>query len=225
MSLPAFQTALARMVTDPAFHRRIRSRRFGPLRRRLTAKERGRLEALASDRGVDVTATLVESFRLGKIVSLLPLTRQALGTGRLLREARAFWAAHPPTTFYFFEEALDFCAFLENRVRAGLRVPYLREVVRYERARLEQRRAIAERRAVADQHLRFRHDPVVLFRSLLAGERPHAVARLRRPLDVLLAADGTLRLASAATSRRGSAASATRRRPDGAASRRRRRSR
>src|SRR4029450_157614 len=100
MSLRTFQSVLARLATEPAFRDRVRSGEEVQLAAGLTPLEEARLRAAAGDPGLHVTATLVGSFRLAKILQLLPLTRQMLGDARLVQEARAFWRESPPRTFY-----------------------------------------------------------------------------------------------------------------------------
>jgi hypothetical protein len=78
----------------------------------LSDRERRRLVGIATDPGLEITATLIKSFRLGKILTLLPLTRTLIGNERLAREATRFWAARPPTTLYPLEEAVEFCDYL-----------------------------------------------------------------------------------------------------------------
>ncbi len=91
--------------------------------------ETERLLAAAADPGLDATRTIHKSFRLSKLLLVLPLTRSVLGPARFGREVAAFWAARPPVGFYYLDEALSFCDFLRARLRDGLRVAYLREVV------------------------------------------------------------------------------------------------
>ena len=78
--------------------------------------------------------SLFASFRLGKILQSLPLTRMLLGDRPLVREAQRFWRQRPPTRFYVAEEVLAFCDHLQQRVRPW---PGLGDVVAIERALLE----------------------------------------------------------------------------------------
>jgi hypothetical protein len=193
MSLQAFQAALARLVTDADFRQRLRSQGSEVLGSDLSPRERARLARLADDHGLDVTASLVTSFRLGKILALLPLTRVLLGDERLVRELRLFWAEHPPTSFYAVEESLAFCDHLQRRRRSNhLRAAYLDDVLAYERAVLELRkpRPIGER--PPPQFVRFRHDPARLLNSLGEGRRPRAVPKLACAFTGVLDEDGTI---------------------------------
>lgn len=193
MSLQAFQTALARLVTDAEFRQRARSEGEAIFDLELSQLERRRLAKLARDHGVEVTASLVTSYRLGKILALLPLTRVLLGDDRLVRELRLFWANHPPTSFYAADESLTFCEHLHRRSRAGrLRVTYLDEVVAYERAVLELRRPRPAGERPPPQRVCFQHDPARLLSRLGAGQRPRAVPERSCVVTGFVADDGTI---------------------------------
>jgi hypothetical protein len=172
MSQQAFQTALARLVTDRSFRNKARSEGEAIFDFDLTPLERRRLAHLAGDHGVEVTASLITSYRLGKILTLLPLTRVLLGDDRLTRELRLFWSDHPPTSFYAPEESLAFCDHLQRR---RLRVAYLEDVVAYERASLELRRPRPAGVVPPPQRVRFHHHPALLLTRLGAGRRPRAL--------------------------------------------------
>ncbi len=190
MSLAAFQSALARLVTDTCWREEVRTGGPSAAGEGLTERERRRLREAAGDPGLAVTATLVRSFRLAKIVTLLPLTRSLLGDTILAREVRRFWAEEPPRTFYALDEAQAFAADL---LRRRLRNPFVDEVVGFERAMLELRRARPGNRRPPAQTVRFRHDPRIVLGALAAGRLPPR--RLREHPCVLradLAADGTV---------------------------------
>lgn len=173
MSLHVFQSALARLIIDPAFRDRVAAGAGLPAEG-LDARETRRLHRIALDRGLDINRTLHKGFRLGKLRALLPLTCQALGPKRLAREVDRFWRRRPPSSFHFLPEALDFCDFLAAGKPRG---KYLAEVVAYERAALELERArIGEAPA---QVVHFRHDPRALLACLAAGRRPRGIAELR----------------------------------------------
>jgi hypothetical protein len=193
VSQRAFQTALTRLVTEARFRARARvegEAAFGP---GLTALERRRLARAARDHGLDVTASLVASYRLGKILGLLPLTRVLLGDDRLGREVRLFWEEHPPTSFYAPEEAVAFCDHLERRRAQGrLRLAYLREVVGYERAVLQLRRPRPDGERAAPQRVEFRHDPAQLLPCLGSGRRPRGIRDRPCVFVGTVADDGTI---------------------------------
>ena len=176
MSQRTFQAVLGRLALDPELRERVRSDGEAALGEDLTPLERRRLAGVAGDPGLELTAYLIRSFRLGKLLTLLPLTRTLLGNRRLAEEAQAFWRRQPPTSFYFLEEALAFCDFLLAHAR---RTKYLEEVVSYERTMLELRRVRANGDRPAPQLVRFEHDPVRLLTTLAAGRRPRAVPELR----------------------------------------------
>ena len=180
LSQQTFQASLARLVLEPGYRAQVRSEGETALGPGHTRLERRRLVGVAADPGLDLTAYLVRSFRLGKLLTLLPLTRTLMGSRRFAEEAQRYWDASPPSSFYFLEEALGFCDHLLRRVgRRTLRVKYLDEVVAYERAMLELRRVRPEGDPAGPQHVRFRHDPAILLESLAAGRRPRGVAERR----------------------------------------------
>jgi hypothetical protein len=189
MSLEAFQGVLARLVSEPGYRERVRRRGSRLLGGGLTPLERRRLQRAAGDPGLEVTGVLVSSFRLGKILALLPLTRTLLGDAALVREVRAFWAAQPPRSFYAAEECLAFCDFLLKR---PWRRAYMDDVVGLERAVLSLRSVRPPGEPVRPQPVQFRYDPERLLGALLAGQRPRRVPR--RPCVVMahLAADGSV---------------------------------
>src|SRR5262245_40131364 len=187
MSLQAFQTVLARLVTEPSFRDRVRTGEEADLGPGLTARETQRLRVAAGDPGLRVTATLVGSFRLGKILQLLPLTRQMLGDARLVQEARAFWREAPPRTFYSLDEVLQFCDYLLGTAGRGA---FVKEVVAFERAQLELRRVRPEGEAVPPQEVFFRHDPRDLLGPLSEGRAPRQARRWFGRLRATMGAGG-----------------------------------
>lgn len=175
MSLRCFQSILVRLSTDAVFREKVRSAGVMALEgSELTNRERMRLLQIVVDPGLDVTATLISSFRLGKVLSLLPLTRVLLGEKRLGREVRLFWQKHPPKSFYALEEVLAFCEYLQRRLQTGLRVAYLREILSLEQVLLELRE-IRPGSGTTTRELRFLHDPKQLLPCLASGQRPHGV--------------------------------------------------
>jgi hypothetical protein len=174
MSLGTFQSVLARLVTEPAFRDRVRTGEEADLGPDLTPIERQRLRDAARDAGLQVTATLVGSFRLGKLLQLLPLTRQMLGDARFVQEARAFWRESPPRTFYSLEEALEFCDYLLGRAGRG---PFVKEVVAFERVQLELRRVRPSGEETPAQEVFFRHDPRDVLGPLSEGRPPRQARR------------------------------------------------
>jgi len=183
MTALAFQTALARLIVEPEFRDAVRAEGTAALPGPLTPREASRLATIAGDRGLDMNRTLHKGFRLGKLRALLPLTCSLLAPARLAREVAAFWGANPPSSFSFLPEALEFCAFLEQR---PLRSVYLAEVLAYERATLELERARLG--PAPPQSVRFRHDPVRLLGTLAAGRRPRSVPE--RPCLLLGSKEG-----------------------------------
>jgi hypothetical protein len=170
MTARVFQAAMARLIVEPDFRDTVRAEGRVALAGELTPLEAARLVSIANDRGLDMNRTLHKGFRLGKLRALLPLTCTALTPARLAREVAMFWRAHPPASFSFLPEALEFCDFLARRQLPSL---YLDEVLAFERATLELERARVD--APPPQSVRFRHDPVRLLGALAAGRRPRSV--------------------------------------------------
>jgi len=195
MTEVAFQRALGRLVTDRRFRRRLG--RGSALPPGLSELERRRLAALAAAPGVALTARLIDSFRLGKLITLLPLTRALLGPARFAREAEVYCAKTPPTSFYLADEALAFC----DHLVVARRHAYLAEVVAYERAMIELKRPRPSGTARPNQRVVFEHDPARLLPPLARGERPRAVPRRRHVAIGFLGADGEVdwRIESAAS--------------------------
>ena len=191
MSRQSFQANLARLVIDLEFRARVRAHGAAALEGELTALERARLTSAANDRGLDATRMLYTGFRLSKLLITLPLTCTLLGPARLRRATQAFWATHPPVSFYFISEALKFCDFLLARSEQFARASaYLAEVVAYERALLELQWAHANGEAPRPQVLTFQHDPARLLGPLAAGRRPRRVPVAPCVLTGSLDADG-----------------------------------
>jgi hypothetical protein len=189
VSARGFQTAVARLATDASYRDQILASHEGA-GSDLTSRERARILSIASSPGMDVTATLIASFRLGKLLTLLPLTRVILGD-RMVEEAKRFWATHPPRTFYFLDEALEFCDHLE-KIRDDRVSPYLHEVLGYERAMLELRRVRPDG-PPPSQLIRFIHDPGRLLPALARGEVPTEVPERRCTFEGSAEADGEVR--------------------------------
>ena len=175
MSLAVFQSLLTRLVTSPGLRRDLAAGGEAALAGLdLTPAERRRAVNLSADRGVIVTATLVESFRLGKILALLPLTRTMLGDERLGEEARRYWSESPPRSFYAVDEVIDFCDYLQRRLEEDLRVPCLSDVLSLERTMLELRRP-SPRGGPVTRQIHFEYDAVELLGPLAAGRVPENV--------------------------------------------------
>ena len=175
MTQRAFQAAVARLVVDPAFRDQVRATGISAFAGELTTLEQQRVMSIVDEKGLDATRTLHKSFRLTKLYSTLPLTRKLLGPGRLAKEIGSFWEATPSDSHYFLDESIAFCDFLKKRLRSGLRIKHLEEIVTYERANLNLRRARADTAIPKPEIVRFRHDPITLFEQLVKGKHPRAV--------------------------------------------------
>jgi hypothetical protein len=165
-----FQALMARLVIDPLFRDRVRQQGEGALGDDLTAVEKRRLSAVSRSRGVEMTRTLHKGWRLGKVLTMLPLIHLVLGDDLLARELSDFWQKQPPRTLYFRDEAIAFCDHLKSS-DVGRESPFLEEVVDYERAKLELFKPWPHGEK-PPQVVRFRHDPVQLLNELAAGRRP-----------------------------------------------------
>lgn len=169
MSAAAFQSLMAQLVVDPSLCDRMRVEGIAP-DADLDALERQRLLAIAASPGLSVNHTLHRGFRLGKLKALLPLTCALMKGARLQAAIERFWAEHPPRTFYFLPEAIEFCGFLLTQ---PTRSRYLHEVVAFERSNLELQRARVG--APPRQAVRFQHDPSRLLGQLATGHAPKGV--------------------------------------------------
>ena len=169
MSLAHFQDAMVRLITDPDFRDQIAAGNAAT-DATLSDRETTRLQRIARDPGLGINRTLHKGFRLGKLRGLLPFTCRLLGTRRLCDELAHFWRAHPPASFYFLPEAVDFCDYLRSR---KLRLRYLADVVAYERATLELERACIG--TPPPQRVHFHHDPTALLAALAQGRHPRAI--------------------------------------------------
>ena len=163
MSAPAFQAALARAVIDAGFARAVAAGAYAP---GLTPRERRRLAAAAGHPGLALTRELHCGWRLGKVLTLLPLTARLLGD-RLAGELIAFWKERPPRSLFFQEDALAFAARLADRPCDD---PYVAEVAGYERARLELVHPNPAEPPPRVREVRFLHDAEIVMSRLAEGE-------------------------------------------------------
>jgi uncharacterized protein len=132
-------------------------------------RREGALDAeLSGDAGLGIVRELVGEFRASMIASTLPLTIRLLllvrGTDALLELFAQHAAASTPELFAS-TEAERFATLLAG---LALDVPYLADVLGYERAAL--RANLAGETVVVP----FRHDPLVVLRSLGEGRLPDA---------------------------------------------------
>jgi uncharacterized protein (UPF0276 family) len=125
---------------------------------------------LAADPGVAVIRRLVDEFRAGMVVDALRLTSRLIlvtrGEETLRRLLADFWRTTPPAVFGSVE-AQAFADFLEAQ-RPD--VPYLPEVLAFERA-LIQARTTGEPASVV-----FDHDPAELLAAVEEGRLPTSPA-------------------------------------------------
>lgn len=171
MSVTSFQSLMAQLVIDPAFRHRVQAHGL-PADADLDTRERQRLQHIAASPGLDINHTLHKGFRFGKLRALLPLTCALLQGARLNAAIARFWASHPPRSFYFLPEAIEFCDFL---LAQPTHSKYLHEVVGFERAHLELQRARTDE--PPPQTVHFQHDPSKLLGPLAQGKVPLGVPR------------------------------------------------
>lgn len=160
MMSPAFQCAFTRLVTDLEFREAVGR---GELPDSLeSAAEREYLAVLAVQPGLAAMRVVYRSFRLNKILAMLPLTGRLLGDERLQDELEQYWHDAPSGSFYYFEEAGRFCDHLWDRIeRCELEVPLLRDVLLYEQASIRLQQAAGEGRELLLQ-VEFEHHPAFL---------------------------------------------------------------
>lgn len=198
MSLRDFQSNLACLVALPGFRQRVQAQGETALDGHLDPRERARLVAAAADPGLVVTSTLVASFRLGKILQSLPLTRVLLGNRALVREAQQFWRQRPPTSFYAADEVLAFCDHLQRPRRRPVRG--LSDIVALERALLELGRPRPDGETAPAQVVRFRYDAAAMLGAVTAGHRPRHLGARACAVRVERLADGSVRWTPLSTS-------------------------
>lgn len=182
MSLQALQSALGLLVSGARAAENVGN---------LTESERRSLDDIAQQPGIATVRMLYKSWRLTKILTLLPLTAEILRdvlADRLVQ----FWLQRPARGPYFVEECLAFLDFIEAR-GAELDVASLADVVTFERARLEMRDALGRGVGHVSATLSFEHEPAMVFRSIrVAGPVP-ALASSPTMLRGDLWSDGTER--------------------------------
>jgi hypothetical protein len=187
MTSPAFQAAFVRLVTDREFRDAVLS---GQLPEGVDdPAERSHLAQLAAQPGIAAMRVVHRSFRLNKVLAMLPLTGRLLGE-RLLHDAlERYWRETPSGSFYYIEEAGRFCDHLWDRIESGdLDVPLLRDVLLYEHASIRLQQAAGEGRELLIQ-IEFEHAPSFL--EDLAYGRPVSAALPASPTSALGASRGT----------------------------------
>jgi hypothetical protein len=184
MSAAAFQAAFVRLVTDSEFREAVRG---GHAPEGVADEtERAHLAQLAAQRGIAAMRIVYRSFRLNKVLAMLPLTGRLLGERALYERLEHYWRDTPSGSFYYFEEARRFCDHLWDRIESGdLDVPLLRDVLLYEHASIRLQHAAGEGRELLIQ-VEFEHDPSFL--EDLAHGRPLPTSVPATPTPVLGAA-------------------------------------
>ena len=187
MNSPAFQAAFVRLVTDHDFRDAVRS---GQVPDGLADDtERAHLVHLAAQPGIAAMRVVYRSFRVNKVLAMLPLTGRLLGDKALYDALERYWRETPSGSFYYFEEAGRFCDHLWERIESGdLDVPLLRDVLLYEQASIRLQQAAGEGRELLLQ-VDFEHDPSLL--ENLANGRPPPPALTSSPTALLGAARAT----------------------------------
>jgi hypothetical protein len=183
MNSPAFQAAFVRLVTDHDFRDAVRS---GHVLGGLDETERAQLTHLAAQPGIAAMRVVYRSFRINKVLAMLPLTGRLLGERALYEALERYWHETPSGSFYYFEEAGRFCDHLWGRIESGdLDVPLLSDVLLYEQASIRLQQAAGEGRDLLLQ-VEFEHDPSFL--EDLAAGRPVPPGLTSSPTALLGAA-------------------------------------
>lgn len=173
MSLAAFQSVVAHLLTDPVFLDKLRRQpALLDAENRLTEVERRRVLHIASQHGLDMAARQCEQRRLDRLEATLPLTSTLMSSRAFVAQARQFWSIQPPTTDSILLEAIEFCGDLLWRQQFSTS-KYLREVVSFERASLQLQ--LAQPKVDPVQRVNFRHDPKALLSPLMRGQMPRRV--------------------------------------------------
>jgi hypothetical protein len=173
MSLLGYQQAFCDMVASPEMCVRVRANAAEALSPYdITLKERGRLAAIAGQRGMSTSCTLHRLNRMTPIYSYLPLTCTLLGDN-LMREAERFWSECRLEDLQFKPETRRFATFLQRRIADGvLDDPRMDDVLRLELAALDLQWQTEPRARL----VRFRNDPEPLLRDLSEGRQPPRAA-------------------------------------------------
>ena len=143
----------------------------------LSPLERKRLEAIASQRGMEACCTLYRANRLAPLWTLLPHTCRTLGPD-LAREAHRFWQVSPANEMRVYEEAERFARFLRERLFSGaLENLFLMETLDFETACNALRFAAPSSgtQSVCPSEPRtvtFHHDPVTMLRCFRDEQTP-----------------------------------------------------
>lgn len=123
---------------------------------------------LAADPGVAITRELLEQFRASMVVEVLKLTFRLITLTRgpaVFEQALAeYWRLAPPERFGSAEAS----GFAEHLAGLRLDVPYIDEVLAFERA------ALATMLDGKARVVPFRHDPMLVLRPLAEGRLPAA---------------------------------------------------
>lgn len=121
---------------------------------------------LAADAGVGITRELLEEFRASMVVEVLKLTFRLIALSRgpecFERALADYWRGAAPERFGSAEAA----GFAEHLAGLALDVPYLDEVLAFERA------ALATLLDGQSRVVPFRHDPMLVLRPLAEGRMP-----------------------------------------------------
>ena len=174
----AFQSALAGLVTGED----VRHSMPG-----LADRDARRIDLLHGDPGVVVMRTLYMSWRLTKVLSLLPMTTRALGDEPAAIHLRRFWQESRARSLHFVDECLAFLGYLEAQAQ-GM-TPIVIDAMALERARLELRAQASRGEAPVPRRVRLRHSSSALLGADGSAERSPA---LPAPvvLEVRLGTDG-----------------------------------
>jgi hypothetical protein len=167
MSLQAYQAALAELVAEGI---------DGTDRRDLSATERCRLSALAGTPGISTMGMLYRSWRLTKVLSLLPMTLKALGDEQAATLLNQFWRTRRATSLHFVAECLEFANYV--RTAKPDHPDFLVDILAFESARLEMRLEQSQGAAPRARLVSFACDPTSLFEAIQSGGDVSLVPRV-----------------------------------------------
>lgn len=167
MTMAAFQSSLAELVASGKMA-------AGENDDDLSDLERRRLAGIAGQNGKDVMQMLYFSWRLTKVLSLLPLTTRLLGDEETAVHLKRFWGRRTAKSLYFVEECLSFLDFLVGELEE--RPAHFDDVVGFERARLTLRDDQSKGRPSRSVEVRFHCNPDALISALMSGGDLSAIA-------------------------------------------------
>jgi hypothetical protein len=181
MSAANFQSALAGLVAGEFVGENTLAT--------LSDRDKQRYTALAPQPGVQVMRMLYFSWRLTKVLSLLPLTTKAIGDVAMARRLPVFWSNVKARSYHFVDEVLAFAEFLERDLPEDTQ-QQAAQVLAFEKARLLMRQSLSRGKSPEVQRFNCRFDFHALLHALETGENLTSVSRVDSVLSGRLSPDG-----------------------------------